>query len=102
MQKYIVSGAGDGTYNGTYTSAGSHGGSPYYAKAAPVRYLYIVLAQWMLGDALPMMFADYFGTDGEALPANPWSVGGGVGPAPTVFRTHVFGIRPGLTQVEIR
>lgn len=83
-EEWLVEGAGDGTFNGLYTEAGDHNGKPYYTLAGPpVRYLHwdIPSAEWWLGTALGI--DDYHGT-GADLPANPWLVGMGALPVPTV------------------
>lgn len=79
----LASSAGDATYDGTYIEAGVHNGKPYYTYGSPLRYLHwdIGAAEWWLGTALGI--DDYHGT-GAVLPANPWIVGMGAGPAPTV------------------
>jgi len=83
MAEWRVSGAGDGSYNGDYSAAGTHNGKAYYTGGSPTRYLHwdSGSSEWWLGTALGI--DDYHGT-GADLPANPWTTGMGIEPAPTV------------------
>lgn len=84
MADWIVSDAGDDTYNGDYTEAGSFGGKPYYTKASPTRYLYWD-GLWILSPVLISGPGEYYYGTGSDLPANPWYVGATLSPpAPTV------------------
>jgi len=88
MADWTVTDAGDATYNGIFTLAGTHNEAPYYVKGegAAARYLYSSLPDpdfvWGLGPAFGE--AIYYGASNTALPANDWSVGTGTPPAPTV------------------
>ena len=90
MADWRVTGAGDNSYNGDYSEAGTFEGKPYYTynSASGTRYLYWAsdLARWALSDALASLPTDgYLGADAEeALPANPWGTNNGTPPAPTV------------------
>lgn len=85
MADWIVSGAGDGNYNGSYTAAGTHNGKPYYTKAAPVRYLFWEGTHWYVDNALAISGTGYQSAAVADLPANPWTTEEfGIPPAPTV------------------
>jgi hypothetical protein len=87
MAQFLVSGAGDTTYNGLYLDAGTYSGHPYYqfGTGGAARYLYhlsgISLEVWNLGATLGGLPA-YTGTNHADLPANPWS--GATAPAPSL------------------
>ena len=88
MAGWLVSGAGDGSYNGAYTEAGTHNGQAYYTNAAEDR----VLAwndddgRWVLHTALPTDFGDgeYWGEDDEPLHGGTRSAQAGAAPAPNL------------------
>jgi len=89
--KWTVSGAGDTSYNGVYSEAGTHNGQPYYTYGTGEATRYLCWdsdgSVWSLADELGSAFGAYGGDSGEAnLPANPWEQGAGSGtlPAPTV------------------
>ena len=82
MGNWIISGAGTAGYNGTYLEDGVGSGKPLYRlDATHVLYWYPLAATWALGPSVGSVY--YLGT-GADLPANPWSVGMGEAPAPTV------------------
>jgi len=83
MAEWVVSGAGDASYNGEYSEAGVYQGKPYYQHDDVVLYLFWDGATWALHDFLQIGGQDYVGT-GADLPATPWNVGAGIAPAPTV------------------
>jgi hypothetical protein len=80
MSTWIASGAGDATYNGTYTESGTANGKPKYTNGT--YWLYWNGANWILGgDSAPPL--GYIGS-GADLPANAWSANDAAAPAPTV------------------
>jgi hypothetical protein len=87
MAGWLVSGAGDGSYNGAYTEAGTYNGFPAYEIAGGGRFLWAMpemeLIQWFLSESLGGAAA-YVSAFDTALPANPWSAVLGTDPAPTV------------------
>ncbi len=98
MSIWKVSGAGDDSYNGDYHEAGTFNGVPYYVHGSgdATRYLYRAFAAvgpgyyvWRLNTTLlaeptPSLGDPYYGALDAELPANPWSVGTGTEPAPTL------------------
>lgn len=94
MASWIVSGAGDSTYNGTYTPSGTYGDYPLYTNANGRVLYYGGMYGWILGPATsgtaPPEGWAYEG--GDALPANPWGIPEGSeasAPAPTVAEATV-------------
>ncbi|MGD9496379.1 MAG: Ig-like domain-containing protein [Armatimonadota bacterium] len=87
MADVRVAGAGDATFNGDYTQAGTYNGKPYYTFSGTggTRYLFWQGGLWALGGELTEDMYEYHGT-GDDLPANPWHVGPGIGaePPPTL------------------
>ena len=86
MADWTVTGAGDDSYNGDYTEAGTHNEKPYYThgEGAGTRYLYWDGAAWLLQDSInPGENPAYYGT-GDDLPASPWTAWEGTPPAPEV------------------
>ena len=89
---WVVSGAGDSNYNGSYIETGTQNGDPYYVYNS--RYLFRAtnptsqevwrLDTAMHGDLFAPFSDDYYGQISAALPANSWSVGTGTGPAPSL------------------
>ncbi len=89
MAGWLVSGAGDDSYNGTYEIGGTHGGRPYYAYAGATgtRYLFWQTdgEQWALDRFLGAAAAAeaYYCYGGGELPGT-WEATSGTPPAPTV------------------
>ena len=83
MAEWRVSGAGDGSYNGDYSAAGTHNGQPYYTGGSPTRYLYYGGELWGLATELGS-FDPAYQSAGAELPGNPWAVYLGTPPAPVV------------------
>jgi hypothetical protein len=86
MATWIVSGAGDSSYNGTYTESGTFSGQPKYTNG--LRWLwYEGTSMWLLSDVDNIgnasLFCAYSSTGGT-LPANPWGTEIATPPAPTV------------------
>jgi hypothetical protein len=79
-----ATGAGDSDYNDTYIQLSTYNGKPSYQGITHSKWLWwdSTNSRWVLsintGSA-----AAYVGT-GTTLPADPWSVSGGVAPAPTL------------------
>lgn len=82
MASWLVEGAGDATYNGTYTESGTYNGEPAYTNGTRWLAKSPDGTRWTLCTAPD--YADGYLTDGATLPGNPWSVIGGTPPAPTV------------------
>lgn len=77
-----VTGAGDATYNGTYSESGTYNGYPAYTNGS--RWLwYDTLAGniWVMSQNKGDISSDYY--NGASLPGS-WSVGLGTAPAPMV------------------
>lgn len=87
VSEWKVEGAGDSSYNGTYTEAGTCDGKAYYTHGtgASTRYLSwnLSTSAWYLGSGMTLVSSIYIG-DGADLPANDWSVYNNNAPAPTV------------------
>lgn len=86
MADWLVSGAGDASFDGSYVEAGDHEGVAYYTIGSGVdtRYLFKDEGYWWLGRSLDWAGADYVSA-GADLPGNPWDVQiGPSAPAPTV------------------
>ncbi len=105
---WVIGGAGDASYNGDYSVAGTHGGKTYYVGPSPTnnRYLFweIYSELWLLADALEDATSGYSGT-GADLPANPWSVwlGEDMAPAPTLslgVEEYTYTLAIGTINVE--
>jgi len=99
MSSWTVSGAGDESYNGVYEEVGTYNGYPYYQKGEGdnARYLFVAYREilndiwgyiWALGPGLDGNLAYHPehspGSEPVPLPDNPWSVGTGTPPAPTL------------------
>jgi hypothetical protein len=81
LADWVVTGAGDATYNGEYHESGTFNGQPQYVNAS-ARYIF-----WSSGAggrwAMAAYPPDEIYYNGAALPGE-WSVGDGTPPAPTV------------------
>ncbi|HEY0073869.1 MAG TPA: hypothetical protein VGB77_07185, partial [Abditibacteriaceae bacterium] len=86
---YVVSGAGDAGYNGTYTQSGTHNSQPLYVKDGTHHLYWDTGGQWALGTSAHETSTDVaYGSPGGGGPTNfplsGWVVGSiGTGPAPT-------------------
>jgi len=93
MASYTATGAGDGTYNDTYSEAGTYDGQPYYVGAASARIIRWTsgydawIMEEVLGESGFNHCAYYHATD---IPG-PWTVQEGTPPAPTVTEYAVTG-----------
>lgn len=82
MASWLVEGAGDASYNGTYTESGTYNGKPAYTNGTRWLANSPDGTRWTLCTATGL--ADGYLSDGDSLPGNPWSVVGADAPAPTV------------------
>lgn len=82
MSIWEVSGAGDASYNGTYTESGTWNDLPAYTNGSRWLFWNSMLSRWQLFSTKEMACA-YYGT-GADLPATPWAEAFGTSPAPTV------------------
>lgn len=85
MASWLVEGAGDATYNGTYTESGTYNGKSAYTNGSRWLWWDSAIVAWFLSSAKGTW--DAYGTyaGGDDLPANPWdNFDGGTAPAPTV------------------
>ncbi len=84
---YVVTDAGDETYNGVYVRVRSHAppDAVYFKAELPHRYLWEGPPEWHLSTerAVP---ADGYVTEPGADVTGTWVVDGAIGPAPTVSR----------------
>jgi len=88
---YIVSGAGNSTYNGTYTPNGTSGGVTVfrYYPGSNARFLFwnSTYSTWTLttipGNTPPYDYSNP-GSNISTIPSSGWIVSNGVAPAPTV------------------
>lgn len=85
---WMVSGAGDPDANGPYLPAGTHNGATYYTNSNGWYLFHTIYEEgeaehWELATSLGGAEA-YRGANLSALPSNPWAVGLGTAPAPTV------------------
>lgn len=84
MSEWMVSDAGDATYDGLYTEDGTYNGKPAYTNGTNWLWWYDTGSAWGLSPSKGSVDLYYAGT-GADLPAEPWSVTGvGTAPAPTV------------------
>lgn len=86
MAGWLVSGAGDASFDGPYVEAGDHEGVAYYTIGSGVdtRYLFKDEGYWWLARSLDWAGADYVSA-GADLPGNPWDVQiGPSAPAPNL------------------
>jgi len=90
----LVSGAGTDEYNGYYSIGGNYNGKSYYQKRDNSAH-YIEWSaidepledyRWLINDGFstPLLTPVYIGDEEAEFPANPWIVGSGEEPAPTV------------------
>jgi len=81
---WVVKGAGNSSFNGTYIETGTYQGKPYYTFGSSTRYLlWDGSGNWVLNTYLGGSAPYYQGT-GTDLPANDWYTTIDIGPAPTV------------------
>lgn len=78
---WVVSGAGDSAYNGTYVESGTYNGQPAYTNGSKWLWWDTLLPGWVLSAATGDISPDYY--NGASLPGS-WSVSLGTAPAPTV------------------
>lgn len=85
MSVWIVSGAGDETYNGTYAESGTYNGQPAYTNGS--RWLFLCAIGWWVLDATksekPVDNYPYYGPSIGTI-AGEWQTEDGTPPAPTV------------------
>lgn len=91
MADMIVSGAGTGSVNGTYTQTGTYDGRPYYNLSGtdPTQYsiVWADSSYWFITDSGGLENGRYYNADDVASPdlcTHPWDVGAADYPAPTV------------------
>jgi hypothetical protein len=82
MGDWIVSGAGDSSYNGIYSDAGVHNGQTYYEIEGGGRYLYWDGSSWVLNSLVSDDTAWYLGA--TLVPPAVWEADIGDEPAPSV------------------
>ncbi len=81
---WVVSGAGDGSYDGLYRLGGPSGSYPWYANDEGRCLYWLGEGRWGLGPC-PFDASLAYSSEGSgSLPAEPWIVAQGVGPPPRV------------------
>jgi hypothetical protein len=84
MGSWIISGAGDSSYNGLYVEAGTYNGGAYYKMLGVERYLwYLGMDIWTLHTSLGGASPEPYINNGDGLPGT-WTAGIGTPPAPTL------------------
>lgn len=91
---YVVSGAGDTNYNGTYCLAGTSNGRNYYEK--DTTHYIAFIADWNIwviqsaanGGLNPFMMPDYYSDSmADTPPTGGWGGAGATGPGPSLTLT---------------
>jgi len=87
IASYVVSDAGNTTYNGTYYDSGeTYAGVPAYFKTTNSRWLYKYgTDKWALGDSKGGVLKEYNNTTATTPELGTWLVDDGIAPAPTVI-----------------
>ena len=82
-----ATGAGDSSYNGAYTQAGTYNGKPYYTNAnGKLLFANDPYSYWTMGTTLITgpSAGSYYVSGGTTCPLGAWNVDNGINPAPTV------------------
>ena len=90
---FVVSGAGDSNYNGTYCLAGTSNGKNYYQKGDYYLYWNNMFNIWMIqsaahGGLIPVTAPDYYIVSGDDTPPTTgWNYFGAAEPPPSLTLT---------------
>jgi len=90
---YIVTGAGDANYNGTYCLAGTSDGKNYYQKGDYYIAYVAMWSTWIIqsannGGLSPFMMPDYYSDSmADTPPTGGWLNAGATGPGPSLALT---------------
>jgi hypothetical protein len=105
MADYLVSGAGDSSYNGTYTQSGTYNSKAAYTNGS--RWIFWETmggSRWAMNTSKSDMAIPYEGGSSGSTPTTgAWSIGpgGGTAPAPTVSEVVADSTPPTFASASV-